>query len=209
MTSQNLNLLPTGFLTRSLLRLRLKQWGLVLLLFWGGMIAYYLVLREEVQNEVEQVEQLRAEVRPIRLQQAETNFANSEVNRLRKRQQLGMGLEQKNMPLQALGKVSQAAASRDGDLYLMSFRLTTVTNSRRESTQASSVGTASITTTENEPATEMSLVLDGLAMDDLTITSFIEDMNSTGLFYSVELTSIKEEKIDDRQLRIFNIECKL
>ncbi|MAT15550.1 MAG: hypothetical protein CMJ46_09815 [Planctomyces sp.] len=201
---QHLNLLPTSFLKRSLIRVRMKQWGTVLSLLWCGIVFLYLVNREEIQRELAEVEQLRLEVRPVRLQSAETVYANSETARLRKRQQLGIGLEHKNIPLQALGKVSQAASSQSGDLYVNSFSLNS-----RQTTSAQATRAASNSSEPEEPATEMSLLIDGIAVDDLTITSFVNDLTTTGMFVNVELISIQEQRIDDRQVRTFNIECKL
>ncbi|QDU81887.1 hypothetical protein Pla110_36380 [Polystyrenella longa] len=201
---QNINLLPIGFLKRSLIRIRLKQWGAVMFLLWGGLIFYYIVHRAEIEKEARLVEQMQLDVKPIQQHLDETEYSNGEINKLRKRQQLGMGLEQKNIPLQTLGKVSEAAAARAGDLYLTIFRLSTTSNSRQQMTR-----TASDSPEETRDPTEMSLQLDGLAMDDLTITGFIADMSSTGLFHSVELISIAEQQIDDRKLRIFKIECQL
>lgn len=201
---KHLNLLPISFLKRSLIRLRVKQWGIVLSLLWCGIVFLYLIDREEIQRELAEIEQLRTEVRPIKIESAETVFANSEIARLRKRQQLGIGLEQKNIPLQTLGKVSQAASSQAGDLYVTSFNL-----SSRQASAASSTRAASKPDETQELVTEMSLMIDGTAVDDLTITSFVNDLTETGMFFDVELISIQEQKIDDRPVRTFNIECKL
>ncbi|MEZ6048380.1 MAG: PilN domain-containing protein [Planctomycetaceae bacterium] len=205
--THHLNLLPGGFLKRSLIQTRLKQWGAVFIALWGAILFYYGAHNAGIQREVKQTELLKYQVKPLLVMQAETTEANTETTNLRKRQQLGVGLEHKNIPLQAIGKVSEAASTQDGDLYLTSFILSSERQHRQH--QLNPAGATKVADELVEIQTELKLVLDGMALDDLIITAFIDDMNETGFFRTVELISIKEQQVDDRQVRIFNIECKL
>lgn len=173
----HLNLLPWSFRRRLLVRKRLRQWASVavlassLVLSAAGLRFAQLGRQQTLLNRLEMrcasLTEKQKEVARIEAQLAEFRIAQSICSRV----------ENQQLPLKALGLVSQAVQAGQGSVQV-----------RRLSLERSVQTTPAADKTKKPETHEtVSLQLDGVAADNLSIAQLTLRLRESGTFDTVDL----------------------
>ena len=196
------NLLPIEFRKRLLFRQIVRRWlvvaaWVVLPMLLGGLVRYYQVCAEETH-----LEQLNATAEPLRKLTRSNNLLKGELEILTSKEAGITNKSNSELHLQMLGVISQYASSVGENIQVVNYKLeeTTVTAKKKTAPKRNNkAGT--------EAVSRMRLNLQGVAIDDASIASFVKLLERNEAFESVELKSINRTEIPQGTIRSYQIEC--
>jgi hypothetical protein len=207
--TEHANLLPASFQQRAMLRRRLVQWatvwlGTLLLLAAGAMwrVSSEAALRQEVLD-------LEEQCGPLRELAQENQTIRDRLAEISGRQSLFAELDRAQRPLQVLGIISESALATDQQLHVDRLQLSPIaqpTDPKPATTKAATAAAPPVKEVKTAP-NHTSLVLSGLATDDLAVARFISGLRHSGVFHKVELQSSSRVPHLTGHARRYEIDC--
>jgi len=193
----SINLLPTTFRRQLMLRRRLTQWCVVffavVLVVWG---ARWNKMRE-FNTLGQQREVLEREHRPLQAMVKEISQMRHQLEDLDQQEKVAKELDHQRQVLALLGAVSQIAGQSKGKLRVTNFQLVDL--------QASSSGGRQRAAGPRGG----NFTLLGESLDSPTVAELLDKLQSSGLFSTVELVSLKERQEGQVSLQDFQVVCNL
>lgn len=201
----NLNLLPTQFGRRLIIRGRLVLWSCVGLVVCAALIAAGYRQHTKLAAARSELADIEAQCGPVRALLKENNSIGSRIAELRGRQTLLAHLNRGRHPLQLIGLVSRSAQYVGGNLKVasLSYQITE-TVVPADSEQQDGTGDTPPAVTES-----ILLTLDGIAANDLAVSKFILALRESGYFATVELRSSVRSQLASGRARRFQVDCTL
>lgn len=176
------NLLPPAVGKRSLVRRRFRQWlpvWIVVVMICGlGCLWQYSQLLDAQQTH----EQLVSKENPSRQRMLAVGRIRQRLGELQQRESLLNTLHSTGRPLQLLGIIGQGAQLADGALRIEDFQLKAAKSG--PSPRANAESQSPMSSVE-----QMVLQLEGTALSDLTVSSFVAALEESAVFDSVVLES--------------------
>lgn len=196
--NSDMRTVTTELVGGELLRLRLRQWGVV----WGvsmvltagvsGWLAYPQESDRAARLAAARREQARLDTLQERLESVQTKLDDL-------KQQEGLVLELGNQPphVMALGAVSTAAAQNDDPIQVESFLL-----QRKQRSRHAGGGS-----TANLEQTQRMVTLKGIAGKSQSVACFASTLRDSGAFSAVELKSTNVDTKQDREMVKYVLDC--
>lgn len=195
------DLLPTSVVNRRLLVPRMKAWCCIWLLTAVAMIGLCLHRGRSLTGMRLESALLNAQAKPLREVQASQKKMRAEVQRIRDRESL-LTESDSSQTLQLVGIVSQAAKRNEGRVSVQAFRLTSI---ETEITPDKPLPRKS--KKKPEVLKQTQLELDGVAINDVAVASFVAMLRESGVFESVELKSTLSAVVNDHETRQYRVAC--
>lgn len=193
----SINLLPTTIRKQLMLRRRLTQWCavfvMVVLVVWS---ARWNKMRE-FQALGQQREVLEREHRPLQAMVKEIAQMRQQLEDLDQQEKVAKELDRQRQVLALLGVVSHIAGQGKGKLRVTDFQLVGL--------QGSSSGGGQRATGPRGG----NFTLLGESLDSPTVAELLDKLQSSGLFSTVELVSLKERQEGQISLQDFQVVCNL
>jgi len=217
----HLNLLPLEHRVRETARRQLLQWCLV----WGvcavAAVGVWWLKQGRCRAARQRLEAARRDHAPLDEILQESERMRAELDRLlAKGTILGKLLDEKP-PLTLIGAVSQSARTCHGRLVVQSLAFRRRERPPEVDAPAPGNGRASpakSASTDRKaragpatPTTEPwgSVALEGKAMDNVAVATFVVHLRESGLFRRVELKSSVDNSTADGQIRTYLLECDI
>lgn len=198
------NLLPQSVRNQRLVSVGLKRWSCVWLL--AGLST--LVFCAQQQRHVSDLEiaavRLSAMAAPVRDLQKEQRKLQLEIAAIRERESRLVESDSRQA-LQLLGIISSAAATNNGRISVQSLKLTSI--EREIAGPENKAKSGKKKQKEAEVEQRMQLELSGIAVDDLTVASFVAGLRESAVFESVELKSSVRQIVDNHDTRQYDVTC--
>jgi Tfp pilus assembly protein PilN len=193
-----LNLIPWKCRKAQLLRLRLRQWCLPWAIAGGLVLAAGVVKWDQWRCGRDRVERLQRACGPTDSLLAEIQALTKRVEALKAREAAVAQLEDPRPALALLGLVSRSAKQCEGRLRVELLSL---------QTKQDAGASAGLGPTAAGLARRKSLVLKGIAADNLAVAQFVLALRQTKAFDRVELKSSQVQPADHRPARTYQVEC--
>lgn len=190
------NLLSYEWQRRMLITKWVWMWSFVWILSITslGLFSTYKYLSH--LQTVAEVGRLEKATKPLYDLVAQTTSFKREINQLQGRQSLLAALESSNQPFLMLGIVSKSARNVSSQLTVDTFEIKTTDYSPPELESANQVRrksssrrSRSSSRTKKQELEQVQLILQGSAQDDLSVSEFVTNLRSEGVFDSVVLYS--------------------
>jgi hypothetical protein len=198
----HVNLLPTTFVLKCLVRRRLRQWAVVIGAMGVGMIVWnadqfhsWIVSRREFQV-------IHADAEPIRnlqMQRIELTRASNLLNEKIKRVSSVVAPDRS---LSILGIIAAGVGAADGAIQIQDAQISVVTVAPTQNAK-----TISSKAIESQDQSSIQLMLRGIAGKSDAISSFMEQLQATQVFPKIELRSSRERMISNQSVQEFQLEC--
>ncbi|MEO2013257.1 MAG: hypothetical protein ABGZ53_02700 [Fuerstiella sp.] len=206
MTSQP-NLLPMSIVHRRCLTFRLKRWAAVWLVVLFATVFVSLSQLQTLSELECTAAKLAAKSGPLRAIAAEQQQMAQEVEVIKERESW-LTDSDSSQTLQLLGIISSAAQKNKGrisvqTLSVMSFDRPVVTPESGTRTNTRSRGSNEEEVLEQK----MQLDLNGIAVNDLAVASFVAFLRESGVFESVELKSSIGQIFNHHETRGYEVTC--
>ncbi len=196
----HLNLLPTQFSRRLVVRRSLLLWSVIWVVTCTSSVCVGYQKFVSLRAAQRELERQTEKCAPLKVLQQENEQLAIRIDELRKKQYLLGELEDLYDPLQMVGLVSRSATNVSSQL-----RIENLTFERTETT--SIAGTDQDQDDSKLPT--IRLILNGAATSDMAVSSFIVSLRDIGCFDVVELKSSSEAEVASRLPREFVVECVL
>ena len=206
MTSQP-NLLPESVVHRRFLISRLKGWAAVWLVVFVATILICLSQLQMLTDLEHTAAELAAKSGPLREIAAEQQEMAKEVEAIRERESW-LTDSDSSQTLQLLGIISSATRKNNGrisvqTLNMMSFDRPVITTDSPTGTKPAPRGPKEDVVHEQR----MQLDLNGVAVNDLAVASFVAFLRESGVFESVELKSTVSQIFNNHETRGYEVTC--
>lgn len=195
------DLLPTSVVNRRLLVPRMKFWCCIWLIAGVAIIGLCVHRGRSLTALKLESALLNAQAKPLRHVQAQQKKMRAEVQRIRDRESL-LTESDSSQTLQLVGIVSQAAQRNDGRISVQSFRLTSI-----ETEIAPLKPLPRKSRKKPKIIKQTQLELDGIAVNDVAVASFVAMLRESGVFESVELKSTLRAVVNDHETRQYRVAC--
>jgi len=217
----HLNLLPLEHRARETARRQLLQWGLVWVVCAVATAGAWWLKRDRCRAVRQRLEAFERDHAPLEQIVQESARMRAELDRLlAKGTLLGKLLDEKP-PLTLIGVVSRSARTCDGRLVVqtLAFRRRErppqvddpAPGDRRRGPAGAPASDRKEPAGPAAPATEPwgSVALEGKAMDNVAVATFVVNLRESGLFRRVELKSSVDKSAADGQIRTYLLECDI
>lgn len=203
MTNEFPNLLPQSVRHQRLIFNSLRCWAIVWLVV--ALVTFWFCKRQH--RQIEELERsaalLAAEVAPLTDLEAEYTMMQKEAEAIRSRESWLVDADSQQT-LQLLGIISRAAGTNNGRISVQTLTLSTIDREvKTADTSAKSGGRKKDKATEQR----MQLELNGIAIDDLAVASFVSVLREASVFESVELKSSVRQIFNNHDTRQYNVTC--
>ena len=206
MTSQP-NLLPESVVRRRFLTSRLKRWATIWLVVFVSTICVCVSQLQMLSALERTAAELEAKSYPLRKIAAEQQQMAKEVEAIRERESW-LTDSDSSQTLQLLGIISSATEKNNGQvsvrtLNVMSFDRPVVTaDSPTETKSGQRVPKEDVVLEQRKQ-----LDLNGIAVNDLAVASFVAFLRESGVFESVELKSSVSQNFNKHETRGYEVTC--
>jgi hypothetical protein len=184
----HVNLIPTNYRRRRLIRRRLWQWcviwSAVALGCWGAAWAKQV----GYQNVASTLSQRRAAYEPVKLLNKRTREIRENIHELNQRETMVDQLRDLRPPLVGLGIVSRCAKACDGRVQIQSMTI-----DRKRKAAPTSVGM---------------LILNGRGINNASVAQFVAALRVTKAFDRIELKSSVRRGPAGREVQQFLVHCE-
>lgn len=178
------NLLPVGYRRRQLVQLRIKQWICLWSVGMSLMGLYTWFRYQSFANSRQTVSSREMQYKPIKQLELETTKLATEIDDLKKREQLALTIDNDRPLIQLVGIVSHVAGTAGG-VVVQKFEI--------DSAQVA------------EDPQRRKLKMQGLGVSGEAITEFLRQLRDSKMFVQVDLSSTEESK-QNKDLRTYSIE---
>ena len=203
MTVQS-DLLPVSVRNRRSLVSSLKCWATVWVLIL--LATFYVCLGQNrlMKNLETTAARADAQANPLRKVQAEERRMRKQITEIRKRESW-LTESDSGQTLQLLGVVSRAARENHGRINVETLKVREIERALESPKPAANRRSK----TKQKVAVEkkMQLDLNGIAVDDLAVASFVAVLREAGVFESVELKSTLSEIVSNHETRKYEVSC--
>lgn len=191
-----INLLPTSFRRKQLLRRRAIQWSTVACIAIAiGWSWHWFERREQVALQ-QQLETLEREYAPTKVMMSELVKMRQQLDDLQQQESVARELEYQRNPLTLLGVLSKTARAANGRVRVTKVDLTGFQNMQRKDPDA----------VRNNA--EEGLVIRGVSLDNPSVAELLDGLQDSGLFRRVELLASKEREENEQSLRDYEVRCE-
>ncbi len=198
------DLLPESVVNRRYVASRLKGWAMAWLVV-AIVTSYFCIVRRGHLRDIEvQAACFAAEASPLKELQNEQRKMMKEVKSIRERESWLIESDSQQT-LQLLGIISHAAAKNDGRINVQTLALSTI--ERPVAGAEVPTGRNKRKAKEIETEQRMQLDLNGVAVDDLSVASFIAGLREANVFESVELKSSERQIFENHETRQYAVMC--
>lgn len=208
----HVNLLPSAFVWRRLVRRRIRQWGCAFGLLGFCFLAWNVRLIGKWWNGFHELQMIHEASEPIRqLQSDRIQLATQSFAMKQKINQLQAAIS-KDRTTSILGIIASGAGSTGGTVQIqeMQVSVSAISNDfispTRETQQGVGPKPNSIAASQFS-GNQYQLTLRGVATESESITAFIESLQETGVFPKIELRSTQERLVSERTVQDFQLEC--
>lgn len=197
------NLLPHSVQNHRYVVVWLKRWSVVwlataMVTTWFGIARQRHLLDLKLTAA-----HLAAEAAPIRDLKTQCLALNNEISIIRERESWLTDSESHQM-LQLLGIISSATAAADGRINVQSLALAQTEPPPQRSTKPTAPRQKK---QPDIPVRRTELSLNGFAVDDLAVASFVAGLREAGVFESVELKSSAGQILNNHETRQYDVLC--
>ena len=197
----HLNLLPWQIRYRLVRRARLMQWSVVLGATLAVLAGIGGLRHHELRRAREIVAAQQQEVQPLEEMQLQSSEMQERLEQLSGLELLLAEVERSQYTLGLVGVVSRSAARTNQRIQVLEFNF-----QRRNETR---VKPGPDGKPVNEPTEAVYLTLEGIAIDDLAVAQFVAELQDSGAFENVRLTSSDFEQIAIGNGRKYKVDCRL
>lgn len=208
----HVNLLPTSFVWQRLIRKRLRQWacafGFAAIAFVGAnaplLAQWWLDLREF------QAMHLAAE--PVIAMQAERMELVKKTTAIQHEIKHIQSITMQDHSSSILGTVASSVSSASGVVQIQEMQVavaaipTSTASSQSNTPSNSNPIRSNLSKEEKPPAIQYHLTLKGIAIESEAISTFVGNLEKSGVFPKVELRSMQERVVLDRAIQEFQLE---
>lgn len=204
MTVQS-DLLPPSVRNRRFVTTALKGWATIWVVV--ALIVFYVSISQSQHRQHLELTaaQTEAQAAPFRKLRSEERQMRQQISKIRERESW-LTESDSGQTLQLLGIISRAAAENNGRVNVQTMDLGSIERVR-DSDKASEAGRPGSARKKPVVEQKMQLDLNGLAVDDLAVASFVALLRETGVFESVELKSTLSEIVDGHETRKYEVSC--
>ena len=202
--TDELNLLPESVRKTRIVVSRMKCWGLTWLVMVIVSISVCIVSGQNRQHLEATAARLASQADPLRKIQSEQKAMQREAQQILKRE-AWMTDADSNQTLALMGIVSQAASRNQGRISVHDLKLTSFERPVANDRPTAAGKRASKEKVEVEQ--RMQLELNGHAVDDLAVASFVAVLREADVFESVELRSSVSEVLNNHETRHYEVTC--
>ncbi len=192
-----INLLPPVYRRQRLIRRRVLEWSVVLLVVLSAICAARGYKLREFQGLERQLQAASRESRPAKVMLGQITEMRTQIERLNHHQAIAQQLEQQRQVLALLGAVSEAARQTRGKLH--------VTDCRVVDLQATEVAQQR----SNNKSQAGTVTLLGVALDSPTVVEFHDGLVRSRLFADVKLIKSNEHNQVGTALYDYEVRCEL
>ncbi len=208
----HVNLLPTTFVWRRLIRKRLRQWGCVYGLLGVFIIYWNVQLIEKWWNGLRNLQAIHAVANPIRqLQSDSIQLSVNSIALQKKLNQLQAAISQ-DRTTSLLGIIASGVGSTGGTVQIQEMQVLVSARSYESTGPTRETQRGAVPKSNSPPETrflgnQYQLTLRGVAIESESITSFMESLQSSSVFPKIELRSTQERLVSERFVQEFQMEC--
>ena len=206
MTSQP-NLLPLSIVHRRFLSSRLKRWAAVWLFAFVAAICVCLSQLQMLSDLEGTAARLAAKSGPLREIAAEQHRMANEVEAIKERESW-LTDSDSSQTLQLLGIISSAAQKNNGRVSVQTLNVTSFDRPIETADSRAKYNTGKRRSKEDAVLEQrMQLDLNGIAVNDLAVASFVAFLRESGVFESVELKSSVSQVFNHHETRGYEVSC--
>jgi hypothetical protein len=189
----HLNLLPFSVRRNQLIKRALRQWVLAGSIA-AAITAFAIWWRwNEAKQQQIALDAVMRQYAPLKKLEEESQHIESEVESLQNRERLALDLAQNRSLLTLIEQLSRAAKRCDGKVNINHLVMDANVRSARQDGEGD--------------LSQSKLTLRGMGIDDVTIAQFVAELRDSNLFENVQLTSTGSATINDREAKIYTLEC--
>ena len=208
----HVNLLPSTFVWRRLMRNRIRQWGCAFGLLGVFVLVWNVQLIGKWYNGVHELQLIHAGAEPIRqLQSDRIQLATKSLAIKQKINQLQADISL-DRTTSILGIIASGVGSTGESVQIqelqvsVSAKLNDSTGLVRETQRGS--GPKPNANPENIfLGNQYQLTLRGVAIESESISAFMDSLQEWSVFPKIELRSTKERLVSERSVQEFQLEC--
>lgn len=212
MNRRSINLLTAKFRFYLLVKARVLQWSAMWVACSFVMVVWWQVENQRLGATMDALAIMESRVAPLQQMQNQNQTLAERVKNLKSHQSLLTRLDDEQVPYRLLGLVSKTTADCIGTI-----RVDSLTFDRRMEavpTTASKPGTPMPTTGTTQPTTPATrevatLMLNGIADDNITVSQFVGLLRDCSVFQSVELVSSVGDDASSQRTQMFLVKCDL
>jgi hypothetical protein len=191
----SLNILPTKYIKRQILRRRVVEWiSLICVVLVTGSI-WHLYELEEDRAMAQQLEMLEREHAPTQHLLQQLVAMRAKLDQLQQQETVARELERQRNALTLLGVVSRTAKDAGGRLRLSKLELANF--------QADGPGNS-----EAPAEASTGLLLSGVSLDNPAVGELLDGLQDSKIFRRVELLVLKEREDVEVPLRDYEFRCE-
>ena len=206
----HLNLLPLDYRIKALARRRILQWFLVWLSCAVAAAGLWGLKQSRCRASRQAMQAAERSYAPLEKLTGQSEAMRSELQQLRARGTTLGGLLDERPALTLIGLVSRSARQCEGRLVVQKLLF-------ERSEQPANADASKANTDQDgqpEPATQNTepwglVTLEGEALDNVAVATFVVSLRDSGLFRRVELKSSVGKKSAHEQLRSYLLECDI
>jgi hypothetical protein len=213
----HVNLLPKSFVWRRTILRRLRQWGLFFGVLMCALVCWKTPLVQKWSDHHHAYQEIHGATVHIRDMQVERVKTAKEVVALEQKiSQLRQSVSS-DRTTSILGIIAKGVHATEGqvqiqDLHvLVSPKANDASNLKDQAVnrdrKARLISTTNRSTISQLPSNEYRLTLRGIAIRSESITTFVESLQKSGAFPTVELRSTQERIVSERSVQEFQLEC--
>ena len=191
------NLLPESVVHQRFLASRLKRWSIVCLIVFLTTV-FICVWHLQVLTDLEwTAARLAAKSGPLRGLVAEQQQMTHDIEAMRERESWLTDSDSSQV-LQLLGIISSATQKNNGRISVQTLNMTSIDRPVTRSPDD-----------DDDDAQEQRIQLDlnGIAVNDLAVASFVAFLRESDVFESVELKSSVSQIFDNHETRGYEVTC--
>jgi hypothetical protein len=208
----HVNLLPSTFVWRRLIRTRIRQWGCAFGLLGVFTLAWNVQLIGKWWNGLHELQVMHAAAEPIRqLQSDRIQLATKSFAMKEKINQLQAAISQ-DRTTSLLGIIAAGVGSTGETVQIqemqvsVSAKSTDSTGPVRETQRVA--GSKPNANPENMfLGNQYQLTLRGVAIESESITAFMDSLQEWSVFPKIELRATQERLVSERSVQEFQLEC--
>ncbi len=206
--SDSQDLLPSSVLKARLLRSGMKFWAVVWIIV--SLVATTMVLGKRSQlRSLEAASSHAAEkAAPIQKLEGERKQLETQIAKIRERESW-LTESDSSQTLSLMGIISGAAETNQGRINVQSLRLASierpVATPKQDNSKKLRANTGKKKKVEFEQ--RMELILNGYAVNDMAVASFISVLREASVFESVELRSSDSQVFNQHETRQYELTC--
>ena len=194
------DLLSVQFKWNRLWRTRVRQWGIATSIAFILLTAFYSPSFLYWYRSIQEIASLREEIEPVQTQLSEERKLLKNIEQVRSKVIQLQNLVHENRINSLLGMLGSSCQSELSPIWLKEVVMTPGQHK-----------TSKRTPTDPRAAESnlrlASMTVRGMAVEDVRLSDFIQQLEQFGVFASVELRTAHETKMDGKSVQEFELEC--